>query len=155
MSNNRLRLRMKINKFFLSVGVIWSILFACLSFYWALGGMMGVRSLGGSIYEMALHPSPSFLAFVWISGLMKVLGAAMLMMLFLYSKIPKLLYLLIKITGILLFFYGLLNFIGYSLHAIGLLHYELDAYAAFWRIVFWEPYWMLGGIFYFFSIQRT
>ena len=45
----------KINKYFLYLGVIWTILFAGLSFYWAMGGMFGVRSLGGAIYEQALN----------------------------------------------------------------------------------------------------
>ena len=32
-------------------GFIWCMAFAALTFYWASGGMLGVRSLGGVIYE--------------------------------------------------------------------------------------------------------
>lgn len=148
---------MKINKYFLYSGVIWTILFACISFYWAMGGMLGVRSLGGAIYEMALHPTPSFITIVWITGFIKLLGAIMLIMLLVKWKNPQIhtiLYFLTKTAGILLFFYGLLNFITYVLNAVGFLSYDLDNYTLFWRIVLWEPYWMIGGIFYFFSIKR-
>ncbi|MBP0727166.1 DUF3995 domain-containing protein [Bacillus sp. RG28] len=148
---------MKTNKYFLYLGVIWTLLFSALSFYWAAGGMFGVRSLGGSIYEMALNPEPSFLAIVWTTGFIKLLGAVLLLMLLVKwrnSWIQKSLYLIIKIFGLLLFLYGLFNFTTISLSAMGVTHLELDSYATLWRLLFWEPYWMAGGIFYFFSINK-
>ncbi|WP_096186037.1 hypothetical protein [Evansella halocellulosilytica] len=83
----------KINKFFIFLGVIWTLLFAGMSFYWAMGGMIGVRSLGGAIYEQSLSP-------------------------------------------------------------VGILDFDLDRHATLWRLLFWEPYWMIGGICYFFSIKK-
>lgn len=149
---------METNKWFLYLGVIWVILFAGFSFYWAMGGMIGVRSLGGAIYERALNPAPSFVAIIWLTGFIKLLGIVMLMMLLIKwrnPRIKKMLYLMTKISGLLLFSYGLLNFITISLSAVGVLNFELDRYATFWRLVFWEPYWMIGGIFYYFSIKKT
>lgn len=147
----------KTNKYFLYLGVTWTILFAGISFYWAMGGMIGVRSLGGAIYEMALHPEPSFIIIVWITGFMKLLGAVILIML-LFNwrnlRIGKILYFITKILGLLLFLYGLLNFITIFLSAAGILDFEVDKYATFWRLFFWEPYWMIGGIFYYFSIKK-
>ncbi|AGA59039.1 hypothetical protein Theco_2978 [Thermobacillus composti KWC4] len=32
-------------------GIGWTVLFAAMSFYWAAGGMIGVESLGGAVYE--------------------------------------------------------------------------------------------------------
>ncbi|MBS4192797.1 DUF3995 domain-containing protein [Bacillus sp. FJAT-49705] len=148
---------MEINKRCLYLGATWTLLFAALSFYWAMGGMFGVRSLGGSIYEMALDPPQSFLAIVWMTGFIKLLGVVLLIMPLMKwrnSWIQKSLYFTIKICGLLLFLYGLFNFITISLNAIGILNFTLDRYSAFWRLVFWEPYWMLGGIFYFFSIKK-
>ncbi|MFF2448334.1 DUF3995 domain-containing protein [Neobacillus sp. NPDC058068] len=149
---------METKKWILSFGVLWTILFSGLSFYWAMGGMFGVRSLGGSIYEMALNPPPSFVKIVWITGFIKLLGAVWLMMLLMKwrkSWIQTTLYLITKISGLLLFLYGLLNFITISLGAMDILNLELERYATFWRLVFWEPYWMVGGILYFFSIKKT
>ncbi|GAB3798853.1 DUF3995 domain-containing protein [Virgibacillus kimchii] len=148
---------MKRNHFIITLGVIWTVIFAGMSFYWAMGGLVGVRSLGGSIYEMSLNPSPSFVTVVWLSGVIKLLGIVLFWML--YRKwnkplITRMLYYIMKIAGIFLFLYGLLNFITISLSAFNVLDFDLDSYATFWRLVFWEPFWMIGGIFYFYSVKR-
>jgi hypothetical protein len=149
---------METKKVFLYIGVIWTILFSGLSFYWAMGGRFGVRSLGGAIYEMALNPEPSFVKIVWTTGFIKLLGVVLLMIQLIKwrkSWILTSLYLITKICGLLLFLYGLFNFTTISLSAMGVLKLELDQYATFWRLVLWEPYWMFGGMFYFFSIKKT
>ncbi|WP_240035270.1 DUF3995 domain-containing protein [Neobacillus notoginsengisoli] len=147
----------RLNVWFINLGIIWTVIFAVMSFYWAMGGMLGVKSLGGSIYEIALNPSPSFLAVVWLTGFIKLLGAAVLAMLLVHWNNPKItrtLYYTAKISGVFLFLYGAFNFITISLHALQLLDFDLDPYATFWRLVFWEPFWMVGGVFYFFSAKK-
>src|SRR5690625_2170580 len=137
---------------------MWTVIFAGISFYWALGGQAGVRSLGGAIYEMSLYPSPSFVATVWLTGVMKLLGIVLFWMLFRNWKKPfitKILYYFMKMAGVFLFLYGLLNFMTISLSAFNVLDFDLDSYATFWRLVFWEPFWMIGGIFYFYSVKRV
>ncbi|MBP2079531.1 hypothetical protein [Oceanobacillus polygoni] len=52
-------------KSFIYSGISWTIIFALMSFYWAAGGMVGVRSLGGQIYQMALERDPNFVHVVW------------------------------------------------------------------------------------------
>lgn len=148
---------LRLNDRFIYLGIIWSILFAGMSFYWAMGGLWGVKSLGGAIYEMSLNPSPSFLAIVWLTGFMKLLGAGLLAMLLMKLENPLLnliIYYVIKIGGAFLFIYGALNFITISLHALHILEFDLDRYATFWRLAFWEPFWMGGGIFYYFSAKK-
>jgi len=148
----------KINKLILYLGITWTLLFAVMSFYWAMGGMIGVRTLGGSIYEMVLNPSQSFIIIVWITGFIKILGALMLTLLLVKwrnSKIQMILYFIAKLSGIFLVLYGLLNFVVIFLGAIQVLSYEMDLYTTFWRLAFWEPYWIIGGIFYYFSITKN
>ncbi|WP_018932249.1 DUF3995 domain-containing protein [Gracilibacillus lacisalsi] len=149
---------MKRNFGLISLGIVWTVLFAGISFYWAMGGLKGVRSLGGSIYEMSLNPEPSFIVIVWLTGVIKLLGLILLLMLLIKwnnHTIIKTLYYMTKIVGIALFLYGLLNFSTIILSAIHVLDFDLDSYATFWRLVFWEPFWMLGGIFYFFSVRKS
>ena len=43
-----------------------------MSFYWALGGELGLNTLGSGI--QALAHDPSFIALVWLTGVVKVLG---------------------------------------------------------------------------------
>ncbi|MFA1821981.1 DUF3995 domain-containing protein [Virgibacillus oceani] len=148
---------MKTNKLFLSLGVVWTLTFAAMSFYWALGGMIGVRSLGGAIYEQSLNPDPAFILVVWLTGFVKLFGAVLLFLLLVHWRKTWLkwtFYYTIKISGILLFTYGLLNFITISLSAFGVLDFDLDSYATYWRLVFWEPFWMLGGLFYYFAAGK-
>ena len=148
---------MKRNYWFITLGSVWSVMFAALSFYWAMGGMFGVKSLGGAVYEMALNPERSFIIIVWLTGFVKLLGFILLLMLLVQWRKPiitKTLYYVTKIAGVLLFVYGLLNFITISLSALHILDFQLDAYATFWRLIFWEPFWMIGGVFYFFSIKK-
>ncbi|WP_243648732.1 DUF3995 domain-containing protein [Hazenella coriacea] len=139
------------------MGSIWTVIFSGMSFYWAMGGLLGVRSLGGSIYEMALNPSRSFVAILWFTGFIKLLGLILLLMLLIRWKnsiMGKMLYYATKAIGILLFLYGLLNFTTITLSTFNILEFDLDSYATFWRLIFWEPYWMVGGILYFFSVKR-
>lgn len=148
---------MKKNDGMIALGMAWTVIFAVMSFYWAMGGTLGVRSLGGSIYEMSLNPTPSFVLMVWLTGFAKLFGLALLWSL--HAKwrkpvIPKILYFMTKAAGFLLFIYGLLNFITISLSAWDILNFDLDAYATFWRLAFWEPFWMIGGVFYFFAAKR-
>lgn len=150
-------MKMQTNSRVLYAGVIWSVIFAGISFYWASGGMIGARSLGGSIYELALHPTPGFTAMIWITGFIKLFGALYLMLLLIKWENPaisKLLYLITKFAGLLLFLYGLLNFTTISLSTAGILNFALGEYATFWRLAFWEPFWMIGGIFYFFAVKK-
>lgn len=148
---------MKRNYWFITLGISWTVVFSGISFYWAMGGLGGVRSLGGSIYEMSLNPDPSFVVIVWITGFIKLLGVVLLSMLLVTWKnsiITRILYYVTKIVGTLLFLYGLLNFVTITLSALDILDFNLDSYATFWRLTFWEPFWMVGGIFYFFSVKK-
>ncbi|MEN2467977.1 DUF3995 domain-containing protein [Ornithinibacillus sp. JPR2-1] len=148
---------MQRNYLIITFGIVWTIIFSGMSFYWAMGGLLGVRSLGGSIYEMSLNPSPSFIKIVWLTGFMKLLGLLLLLLLLVQWKkaiINRTLYYVVKIVGTLLFLYGLLNFITITLSTINILDFDLDLYATLWRLFFWEPFWMIGGIFYFFSVKK-
>ncbi|WP_229720204.1 DUF3995 domain-containing protein [Oceanobacillus neutriphilus] len=148
---------MRVNKWWLTLGVVWSVIFAGMSFYWAMGGMLGVRSLGGAIYEISLNPEPAFILIVWLTGFVKLLGALVLLLLLIpwrNAVISKVLYYLTKIAGVFLFVYGLLNFITISLSSFAILDMDLEVHATFWRLVFWEPFWMVGGICYFFSVKK-
>ncbi|RDU37918.1 hypothetical protein DRW41_08905 [Neobacillus piezotolerans] len=147
--------RLSTNSWFIYLGIIWSVIFSAMSFYWAMGGRLGVKSLGGAIYEMSLNPSSSFLVLVWLTGFMKLLGAGLLVLVLVRRNNSKLLFYTVKIAGAFLFLYGALNFITISLHALNILEYNLDDYATFWRLAFWEPYWMAGGVFYFLSVKRA
>lgn len=133
-------------------GIAWTLLFALMSFYWAAGGMLGVKSLGGQIYQMALNRDPGFIPIVWATGAVK-LGGVFLLLWLLRSKgsrakVSRWLSYICMAAGIFMILYGGGNFITISLAAMNVLDFDLDTYATTWRLLFWEPFWIVGGIFY-------
>ncbi|MFS0576841.1 DUF3995 domain-containing protein [Sporosarcina sp. 179-K 3D1 HS] len=145
-------------KVYIYIGIAWTLIFAGMSFYWATGGMVGVRSLGGQIYKMALEKDPSLVPIVWLTGFVK-LGGCLLLFSLLYpwknDRLEKIFTIVIRIAGAFLFLYGFLNFITISLAALNILDFDLSSYATMWRLIFWEPFWMLGGILYWMSVKNT
>ncbi|MBS4177030.1 DUF3995 domain-containing protein [Bacillus sp. FJAT-49731] len=124
-----------------------------MSFYWASGGMIGTKSLGGSIYQHALEREEAFITVVWITGFVKLGGGLVLLLLLRdWSKIiNRILYFLSFIGGVFLFLYGMANFITILLSAFGLLSLQINNFALSWRLFFWEPFWMLGGFLFILS----
>lgn len=121
------------------------------------GRIVWCQVSGGVIYEMSLNPEPSFILIVWLTGFAKLLGAVLLLLLLVpwrNAAVSKVLYYISKIAGVFLFVYGFLNFITISMSAFAILDMDLEAHAIFWRLVFWEPFWMAGGICYFFSVKK-
>ena len=131
-------------------GIGWTVLFAAMSFYWAAGGMIGVESLGGAVYEKALERDPEFAAIVWATGFVKLAGAVLLLLLLGRRwSFRRLLAWICMVAGVLIFLYGLANFVTISLAGLNVLDFDLSRHAMVWRLVFWEPFWMAGGWLYF------
>lgn len=77
-------------RFYIYSGAIWCFLFAKMSFYWANGGMIGVKTLGGVIYKSAMEREPSFIAMVWLTGIVKLGGGLFILLLLrTWSKITN------------------------------------------------------------------
>lgn len=137
-------------------GAVWCLLFAIISFYWASGGMIGVRSLGGSIQELAIQREPSFVAIVWITGILKVIGGLFLLCLLKRwpNKTGRIFYSVALVGGVLLVIYGFVNAVTLILSNFGMMDLALDSFALKWRLYFWEPFWMVGGVLFILSAVR-
>lgn len=133
------------------LGIGWTVLFAIMSFYWASGGLVGTKSLGGEIYQKALTRDQEFASLVWATGIVKLAGVLFLSLL-VWKRVPararKWVAYGCNIAGIFMILYGLGNFITISLAAFHVLQFDLSAYATKWRLLFWEPFWVAGGILY-------
>ena len=53
----------------------WGLAFAAISFYWGLGGTIGLDTLGGSLESLAKAHDRTLLIAVWVTGFLKVLGS--------------------------------------------------------------------------------
>jgi len=51
--------------------------FAAISFYWGSGGTAALDTIGGMIERMARAGDPSIYVVVWVTGLLRLAGAAL------------------------------------------------------------------------------
>lgn len=132
---------------------IWAFAFVLVSFYWAAGGTFGGDTLARSIEEQSRNPTGSFLAIVWVTGVLKAL-VGLLALAIVHSwgaHIPRWFVLLgVWTAGIIFTLYGLVGIIENLLWETGM----RDVPASFgadcvrWYLFFWEPFWLLGGILF-------
>jgi uncharacterized protein DUF3995 len=129
----------------------WALLFALMSFYWALGGEFGLNTLGLGI--QALAHDPGFIALVWLTGIAKVLGGLFALTL----ARPWLLWLppiwklaLAWVGGAALALYGSVNLVVEWLIVTGAIHIAGVAVTEGirWHARLWDPWWLLGGILF-------
>lgn len=130
---------------------IWAFLFAATSFYWALGGRIGVETIGDAITKPALAGDPAIVAFVWTTGALKVVagGVALALVQPWGRRIPRWALLLAGWGASALFLvYGAANLAQDVLIVGGMIPTPvgLGAVAARWHLFLWDPWWLLGGI---------
>lgn len=125
----------------------WALLFAALSFFWAAGGRTGLHPLE---QEAASNGS------VWIvandaAGVLKVAAGLMaLALVYLWQRglLHKLLLAFAWIAGVGMCLYGGLGLVSDVLHVTGVINDPATRKWFFWYLVLWDPWWILGGVFY-------
>jgi Protein of unknown function (DUF3995) len=131
----------------------WALLFAAMSFFWALGGTLGLDTLGNEIEREARAREPDAIALVWVTGLLKVVGAGLALALVMPwgRRLPRRLLLPAAwAVGLLLLAYALANFVQHGLMKAEVIDTPeaLGSSAATWHLVFWDPFWLLGGVLF-------
>jgi predicted MFS family arabinose efflux permease len=122
--------------------------FAAMSFYWAAGGTAGSTTLGTRLEELAHSREPDFVAVLWITGLLKFAGGVLALAL-VHRRAPRRL-LLVAAWGAaaLLLLYAVANLVQHGLIVAGAIEMPagLGDTAARWHLLFWDPFWLLGGV---------
>jgi Protein of unknown function (DUF3995) len=131
----------------------WALLFAAMSFFWALGGTLGLDTLGNEIEREARDRDPDTIAVVWVTGFLKVLGAVLALALVMPwgGRLPRRLLLIAAwAVGLGLLAYALANFVQHGLMKSGAIDTPeaLGSSAATWHLLFWDPFWLLGGVLF-------
>jgi len=129
----------------------WSFVFAAASFYWALGGTFLSRTQSPQILELSAEPW--FVAFVWFTGLLKVLAG--LLALSLVQRWGDVFPRWLRRTGVwsvglVLTLYGGANLAVRALMALGVLETppSMRSAAATWHLILWDPWFLLGGVLF-------
>ncbi len=139
---------------------VWGFVFAVPSFYWAMGGLAGAAStISPSLIKLAQEQNPGFLAVLWVTGMLKVVGALLGLALVRRRAWGRgmdcLLQLMAWGAGVLLVWHGAL-FVGQGLlvqaHIIELAPELLPV--SRWYTYLWGP-WFVGGGVTFILAART
>ncbi|WP_198048343.1 DUF3995 domain-containing protein [Saccharomonospora iraqiensis] len=128
---------------------VWGGLFAMISLYWALGGLVGIETIGGELERMARAGEVGPL--VWGATIIKVVGVVY--SLALVQRWGRTLPRALMLAGgwaatVLLLGYGGVTVGIEILVATGVLAApaEIDWYAFYWHLALWDPWFVLWGI---------
>ncbi len=128
---------------------VWAGVFAAISLYWALGGMVGIDTVGGQIAELARKGEGGVLA--WGATLLKVAGVLFALALVQrWGRVfPRGLMLTAGWAGTaVLIGYGGLTVVTELLVVIGAVDPPagIDWYAFYWHLAVWDPYFVIWGV---------
>jgi hypothetical protein len=122
--------------------------FAAMSFYWAAGGMAGAETLGTKISELAHEREPGFVATLWITAVVKLLGGGFALALARPWRHRRLLLVVAWAVAGFLLLYGLANFVQHGLMQAGVVDVPagLGGKGVRWHLALWDPFWTAGGV---------
>jgi hypothetical protein len=121
----------------------WSILFAAMSAFWALGGTLGLDTLGNEIERDARAREPDVIALVWVTALLKLVGAALAIATW--------------IVGLGVLAYALASFAQHGLMKADVVDtpVALGSSAVGWHLALWDPFWLLGGLLFIAAARQA
>lgn len=132
----------------------WAVLFAAQSFYGAAGGTFGLATFGREIERQARARDPDFIAFVWVTGGLKLVAGLLAVALTgrRWRGVPtgRLLRGVAWATSAFLLFYGGANLVHHGLMQAGVLDVPdgLGQTGLWGHLFLWDPWWMLGGVLF-------
>jgi len=123
-----------------------SLLSAIVSGYWALGGTAGLNILGGQLAEMARTPESLALVGLWVVVALKIVAAALgVMLLRARSRFWRRLLLIgTWIAACVLVLYGGFLVVGQVLVVTGVIEaVDPDWAAIYGHLLLWDPWFLL------------
>jgi Protein of unknown function (DUF3995) len=130
----------------------WGLLFAGISFYWGLGGTLGLDTIGGTLERLGRSGDPAIIAAVWLTGVVKVGGAVLALALVQPwgRRLPRLPLLLLGWTAaVVLTLYGGALVAGEALVASGLVRPSaVDWKPLLWHLYVWDMSFLIWGVLF-------
>lgn len=132
----------------------WAFVFSLQSFYYAVGGTAGVATFPPSLVTPLLAREPAAVATMWATGVLKVIAGVLALALVQHwgRKIPRRLLLVaggiaVAIMGI---YEGAASWVQHALMVAGVIDIPagLGRRSAYWHLVFWDPWWLVGGLLF-------
>ncbi|MFH5802216.1 DUF3995 domain-containing protein [Haladaptatus sp. CMAA 1911] len=126
----------------------WMVVFAAMSFYWALDGTAGINTVS---LGQELAGDPWFITILWLTGISKI-GGGVLALALVQSwgqQLPRRLVLMLAWgVSVLLVLHGGDFIIQGALTEDGFIGFPAPVAwtTAHWQTFMWGPWWLLGGI---------
>lgn len=140
---------------------VWSLLFAAMSFYWAAGGTIGIDTQAPGIAALARERDPTFVAVLWVTGLLKLLCVPLALALVQpWGRVfpRRMLLTAVWAAGGVMVLWGGLNLcvgVGVAvLRVAGVVDPPEDTSAFWWYLLLWDPWWILGGVLFLVAAWR-
>jgi Protein of unknown function (DUF3995) len=132
---------------------LWAFLFAAVSFYWAMGGQLGSNTVGVWAEQASQTREPVFVFTLWVTALLKALLGLLPLALvqgWLDFLPRRLLILTMGLVGAGIALYYLANLIQHILMLSGIMPVanSLGQEGLIGHLIFWDPWWILGGILF-------
>lgn len=142
--------------------VVWATLFGLMSLFWGgvglwgsdslISGRFGAGIIGYAIEQQALDREPSFIALLWITGILKLcLDLVALALVRPWGQRSRRLWRLAAwIAGVGMILYGAGNGIEHLLMWRDVIATPegLGEQAVGWHLALWDPWWLLGGVLF-------
>jgi hypothetical protein len=130
----------------------WALAFAAIGFYWAAGGTALLDTIGGEVERKTRARDSDFLAIGWASNGLKLIAAALVLALVrpFGERLPRrAIAALIAVGGVLLVLYETAELAQHLLMAMGAIDRNgLDDTAVYGHLLFWDPWWIFGGVLF-------
>ena len=126
------------------------LIFAAMSFYWAAGGTLGLETLGEGIGDLADAREPWFVGLVVVTGFVKLVPVVLVQ-----ATIrpwgrrvhKRVLVGALVLVGVGMVVYGVVSIVLQGLVLVEVIGpEEVDRAAVRWRVFFWNPWWVIGGL---------
>lgn len=126
-------------------------IFAAISVYWALGGMIGINTVGGDIAAMAKSGTVTAFLMAWGAAVMKAAGVVFALALVQrWGRVfPRWLMLGAGwLAAVVLTAYGVINVALEFVVTVGIMAVPngADLYALHWHLWLWDPLFAVWGI---------
>jgi Protein of unknown function (DUF3995) len=125
----------------------WAFTFAAVSFYWGLGGTVGLDTLSLSLEQDAREGGTEVLALTFLPGIAKL---ALGMLALSLVKPRRWVVVVAWLAGIGLTLYGAVLTVEKALMKLDVIDVpeSLGDDRVDWYLFFWDPLWLLGGIIF-------
>lgn len=136
---------------------VWGVVFAAISFYWGVGGTLGLDTVWGASAASAEHSSV-LRAAVWLTGVLKLVAALLALALVtewgrVFPRRPMAV--LGWSAAVVLTLYGGVNVVAEALTALGIIRPgAVDWKPLLWHLYVWDMSFLVWGILFGIAVRQ-